>query len=110
MLEILKFSTHVMQGWPQMIDGGNESYWFHLQSWCALSHWFSVLLVWMFYGGGHFMLLKIMHGKHTTVRYLIMEFVRHYVVWDVQNTCMSSSSFFLFDMGFFLYALYLCYS
>lgn len=52
------------------------------------------------------MQLKIMHGKRITVRYLIMEFVRHYAVWDVRNTCMSSSSssfsFFPFDMGFFL--------
>ena len=69
------------------------------------------------------MQLKIMHGKHTTVRCLIMEFVRHYAVWDVPNTCMfpppspppspspsPSSSLSLFDMGFSLYALYLCYT
>lgn len=41
----------------------------------------------MFWDGVLIMQPKMTHGKHTTVRYLIVEFVRLCAVWDVSNTC-----------------------
>lgn len=56
---------------------------------------------------------KMMHGKLIIKRYLIMEFVKLYAVWDVLNTCrylcnlneMETLLYESLDFFFFLFKL-----
>lgn len=95
----------VMQAFLQTIAGGSKSCSFFLWSWRALLHSSSVLRDWMFSDGDLTMQAKIMHGKPTMRKYLIMACVRFCAVWDGGNTCRLSCVMFERN-NFFIYLGY----